>query len=477
MTAINHDKIMMFSTCRTKPGRLIQLATALLPLLLQHNAMAQNHRPYSIQHYAAEVQADINSSSLTGAVTLQFSLPRTPAEPRQAQSPTLLELSVGELQIDSLTLDGLAIQAQRHEQTLRIDLSQLHQGSTTDTRLHSLSLRYHGKPAKGMYFLPSKQQIYTSFDTGAWLPCVDAPDSRASLELSLRLPASFAVVANGELQAEHEHGDGSKTSQWRQNQALPCYLYGFAAGKFKEVRQQAGATHLRFLSPPDFSDTEIATIFQETQAMLEFYQDKSGIPYPASTYTQVLVSAAAAQEVDGFAIMSEKYARRVLENPSHVWLIAHELSHQWWGNYVTNQAWTEFWLNEGIASFLNAAFLEHRYGKARYDKQIQATLASYNDLKARGADKPLVFSSWTSPGADDRAIAYDKGAYVMHVLRAELGETAFWQGLRNYTRKHWGQAVTSQDLQQAMEAASQRDLSHFFASWVYPVPKSSPQQP
>jgi len=149
-------------------------------------------------------------------------------------------------------------------------------------------------------------------------------------------------------------------------------------------------------------------------------------------------------------------------------LLAHEFSHQWWGNTVTCRAWTEFWLNEGFATFMAAAYREHRFGREVYLQDIASLRERYQQVVDRGHDGPLVFASWARPTADDRTLVYQKGALFLHELRALLGDQRFWLGIRQYTRKHAGQAVTTSDLQAAMEEASGRDLRGVFTQWAYP---------
>jgi aminopeptidase N len=148
-------------------------------------------------------------------------------------------------------------------------------------------------------------------------------------------------------------------------------------------------------------------------------------------------------------------------------LIAHELAHQWWGNMVTCHAWTEFWLNEGFATYMAAAYREHRVGRETYLKDIASMKARYEEVRARGNDRPLIFPSWDRPTADDRTIVYQKGAYVLHELREMVGDAAFWAGIRRYTTDHFGKSVTTADFHIAMERASGMDLRAFFDRWVY----------
>jgi aminopeptidase N len=148
-------------------------------------------------------------------------------------------------------------------------------------------------------------------------------------------------------------------------------------------------------------------------------------------------------------------------------LAAHELAHQWWGNQVTCRDWTHFWLNEGFATFMAAAYNERRFGRAAYLREIDARRARYEQVRDAGHDRSLVFPNWDRPTADDRTLVYQKGAVVLHELRATLGDRRFWEGIRRYTRTNFGKSVTAADFQQAMERSSGEALSDFFAKWVY----------
>jgi aminopeptidase N len=150
-----------------------------------------------------------------------------------------------------------------------------------------------------------------------------------------------------------------------------------------------------------------------------------------------------------------------------MWLGAHELAHQWWGNMVTCRNWNHFWLNEGIATFMAAAYKEHRFGREEYLREIESNRVAYQKVHDLGKDRSLVFPDWLNPTAEDRTLVYDKGAYVLHLLRGELGERAFWAGIQLYTRKYFGKSVTTPDFQKMMEQASGKDLTHFFSKWIY----------
>jgi aminopeptidase N len=114
-----------------------------------------------------------------------------------------------------------------------------------------------------------------------------------------------------------------------------------------------------------------------------------------------------------------------------------------------------------------AAYREHRFGRETYLNDLASMKARYEQVRARGNDRPLIFPNWDRPTADDRTLVYQKGGYVLHELRELLGDAAFWRGIKRYTTEHVGTSVTTQDFRAAMERASAKDLRAFFDRWVY----------
>ena len=329
-----------------------------------------------------------------------------------------------------------------------------------------IEVEYHGTPRRGIRFFPEPAQVYTVFSTSHWLVCVDAPDDKATLHLKLIVPAEFNTVANGRFAGRHNLKDNKIVHEWIQAVPVSSYIFGFAAGRFRTLTPKHGRVQLRYLAM-QFNEKELLQIFRDTADMISFFEARAGVRYADSTYTQVLASGGVAQEMSGFTVMGESYGRKVLANERDVGLGAHELAHQWWGNMVTCRDWNHFWLNEGIATFMAAAYKEHRFGRSEYLKEIEDNRVNYQKVRDKGKDRSLVFPDWSKPTAEDRTLVYDKGAYVVHLLREELGERDFWAGLRQYTRKYFGKSVTTPDFQRAMEQASGKNLTEFFAKWVY----------
>jgi len=434
----------------------------LLSFSLTTQLAAQSASKFDVIKYTAQIEPNFDEQSISGSVQIRLRLTVEDLEE--------IQLDAGSLQIDSVREKDQELVFDKVGTQLRIELAE----SSSDQEIE-LEIDYHGSPSFGINWggdLSSNEvEISTAFSTSQWLPSVDAPSERATLDLSLILPAEFStdfkVVANGSLISQQKFADGRLVSNWLLESPSPAYLFGFVAGKFREVVDRTQAPVLRYLAPGTFSAGQLRQIFRDTRDMIEFFEDKSGIPYPAEQYSQVLLRKGNGQEMIGFSVMGERYGRRVLDDETAIWLSAHEVAHQWWGNQVTNAGWEHFWLNEGIGSFMTDAYLEHRFGPETYMTQFNAARSQYGKLRDSGNDKPLVFPNWDRPTAEDRSIVYDKGSYVTHLLRRLLGEEAFWSALQSYTQRYWGRSVTTKDFQRAMEESSGQNLSEFFGRWVY----------
>jgi aminopeptidase N len=411
---------------------------------------------FDVTNYDAEIAPDFESKSVSGKVVVSF----------RSLSNNLKEitLNAGVLEIDRVGIGLNVLPFEKKDGLLRIQISR----PLKKNEKLKIEIAYHGTPKYGIQFFPEQSQIYTVFSTSQWMPCVDSPDDRASFRLALDFRRDdLTVVGNGRLAEKNK----PQVFVWEQRNPVPTYLFGFAAGNFREVTELHKNTTFRYLAPSQFSEVEIKKIFRETADMLDFYEEKAGVKYPSKIYTQVLAAGNAQQEMAGFSALNEEYGCGVLENEKKIWLGAHEFAHQWWGNSVTNRAWTHFWLNEGIANFMTAAYLEHRFGRAEYTSEIERYKQSYEKVRDAGKDKPLVFPDWNKPTREDRRLVYDKGAYVTHLLREELGEKLFWKGFREYTRKYFGKSVETKDFQASMEKSSGKDLSAFFNKWIYLMAK------
>ena len=401
-----------------------------------------------VRDYSATIEPDIENKSVKGSVVIRF-----------LSTANVVEFNCGDLTIDSVTENNMLLEFSVNDHKLRVSLNER-------KREREIEIRFHGAPRRGIRFFPDRQQVYTIFSTSQWMVCIDNPADKATLTMKLILPATLTGVANGDLVSQRELRENKRLTEWRQRSQIPTYIFGFAVGPFRVVKEKHRNVELQYFAT-NYSDTEVRRIFRDTPDMLDFFADRAGVKYADQTYTQVLAAGGVEQEMSSFTALKEAYGKELLANEQDLWLGAHEFAHQWWGNMVTCRDWNHFWLNEGIATFMAAAYIEHRFGRAAYLREIETYRGNYEKVRTAGKDKSLVFPDWLSPTREDRTLVYDKGAYVLHLLREEMGERNFWKGLRTFTQRHFGKSVVTTDFTAAMEEAHGKSLKEFFAKWVY----------
>ena len=359
-----------------------------------------------------------------------------------ANPSSIIDLASPNLQIASVIVDGRARPFEKTPTGWRIALGDVLPKAPAP---FWLELDYRAPAADGLVF--GDQYVYTAFSTCQWLPCVGPDLARATIAITLDLPPSQHSVAS----------EGTR--------AYPLYTLGFAAGRFNETIDPVDR-RLRYFGATDES-AALHAKFKDTALVLGFLEQKAGVPLPSSIYTQVLVPGGAAQEASNFSVIGREMLDPILGDPQEDWVIAHEMAHQWWGNLITCASWSELWLNEGIAVFMTAAWKQHRWGDTAYRDELLLLDRRWQRAKDAGFDKPLSWAGEYPSLGIRRAIQYSKGALFMHALREDMGERAFWDGLRRYTQDNAGRGVRSVDLQLAMERSAGRSIKPLFDRWVY----------
>ena len=398
--------------------------------------------------YRVTLQPDFSEKSISGITRIVV----------QSDDGSPIRFPVHDLQVTGVDVDGAAVAYRVENGQLEVTL-----GSAKSSR-HALRISYHGSPREGLTFGP---EYVTSVWQGCdWMICDEAPGRKAPIDIELLLPPGYVSLAGGVPLGEQKLTPTLVRHAWHEEHPYSSYLYGFAAGKFHHAADNVGGVALHYYGVAD-DEAALRRKFAPTAGMLAFLQDKAGVAMPHSAYRQLLIPGSEAQELDAFTVIGTEELDPILNDPQEDWVIVHEMAHQWWGNLLTCKTWSEFWLNEGITSFMVAAYKEQQWGRAAYQRELALMRKRYQVAIDAGFDKPLSFAGDYPSLKIRRAIQYSKGALFMDALRTELGEPAFWDGLRRYTRTHAGASVTSRDLQAAMEQAAGRKLDVLFDKWVY----------
>lgn len=408
---------------------------------------------FDVTSYHLELTPDIANKTIEGRETITLRATRDGLEQ--------LSFSGNALSIDSATLDKHVVAHQVQNDVLTFSLGK----ALPRGRSVRLELSYHGRPVRG--FAGSATSLFTSYFACDWMVCsLDQFGDKARFSLDLRVPAGTDTLSVGRMVAKRREPGGNEIHRWREARSYSAYLYGFAIGRFVRASEQVGPAKLTYLS--DATDAaNLKRHFGATGAIVRFFSEKAGISLPVTEYSQFLVARGEAQEAATYSVIGLDALPSKPDDAAGDWVIAHELAHQWWGNSITCATLKDFWLSEGIATFMTAAWKEHHYGRAAYDAELDTARKRLDRARSAGFDKPLAWDGRYPNLGTRRAVQYSKGALFMDNLRATLGDTVFWAGLKRYTRAHAGGPVTSIDLERAMEVASGRDLRPLFAEWVF----------
>ncbi len=408
---------------------------------------------FDVTRYRLTLTPDIARKTVAGRETIALHTTRDGLQH--------LYFSGNALSIDSANLDGRPIIARSQGSILSFDLPM----PPRRGRTVRLEIAYHGMPPRG--FAGSVSTLYTSYFACDWMVCLqDQFGDKAKFSLDLQVPGGMDALSVGRKIFERAGPDGSRIQRWKTPRPYSAYLYGFAVGRFAYASDKVGSARLTYLN--DVTDAaDLKRRFAETGEMVRFLSGKAGVPLPVADYSQLLVKGDEAQEAATYSVLGVDALPTKAADPAEDWAIVHELTHQWWGNLITCATLKDFWLNEGITTFMTAAWKEHRYGRAAYEAELDIARNRLDRARTRGFDKPLSWDGHYPTLGTRRAVQYSKGALFMDRLRTTLGDATFWSGLRRYTRAHAGGTVTSIDLEQAMETASGKDLHPLFVEWVF----------
>ena len=340
-----------------------------------------------------------------------------------------------------------------------------------------VSISYRATPRLGMYFIapdegyPDKPlQVWTQCqdeDARYWLPCHDAPNQKQTTEMIATVPGSWYALSNGRLLQEKSNRNGTKTFHWFQEQPHSTYLITLAAGEFARIEAKHGNLPVDcFVEAKDTADGE--RTFVNTAAMIGVFEDVTGMPFPWAKYDQIVVRdfVFGGMENTSATTMTENilFDAKAARDFNSDDLISHELAHMWWGDLLTCRDWSHGWLNESFATFMELLWRERHRGIDEYREGVIDNTNLYLGERYR---RPIVSNVFRDPiDIFDRHL-YEKGSVVLHMLRGVLGDEAFFRSLQRYCHDNQFRNVVTQDLVDAIDAETGRNLEWFFDEWVY----------
>jgi aminopeptidase N len=332
---------------------------------------------------------------------------------------------------------------------------------------------------KGMYFINPRgedkdkpTQIWTQGETesnSAWFPTIDKTNQKSTEELTVTIDNKYVTLSNGKLMSQKKNANGTRTDYWKMDLPHAPYLFFLGVGNYAIIKDRYKDKEVNYYVEPEYAAVA-RKIFGNTPEMIAFFSRATGVEYPWIKYSQITGRdfVAGAMENTTATLHQESAqqdARELVDGNNWESTIAHELFHQWFGDYVTTESWSNITLNESFANYSEVLWFEHKYGKDAGDEQnlndMQGYLGSGSDKKDLVrfyyADKEDVFD----------AVSYNKGGRILHMLRNFVGDSAFFKSLNNYLTTNKFKSAEAQQLRLAFEEVTGRDLNWYFNQWYY----------
>ena len=337
----------------------------------------------------------------------------------------------------------------------------------------TFTIKYHGIPFDGLRIGATKFGDRSFFNENwpnrgrHWLPILDHPSDKATSEFIVTAPDHYKVVSNGLLLEESSLGNNTKFTHWKQSVPVSSWLFVLGVADF--AVQYLDDFEGKSIQTWVYSKNREAGFYdfkEPTKKVLAFYSKYVG-PYAYEKLANIQTpSVNGGMETSSAIFYGEDLVNGKGDERTRN-IVIHEIAHQWFGNAVTESTWDDAWLSEGFATFFTLLFIENEYSEAEYKKGIIKAKKSVFDMTVKMPDFSIIAPRTAEKEAVTTGLTYQKGAWVLHMLRDKMGEQNFQKGIQSYYKKFYNANVTSNDFMVEMEKASGLDLKIFFKQWLY----------
>ena len=405
---------------------------------------------YDALHYTLELTVDVANNKISGTTTIE-------AQAKQALSSFNLDLHG--LKVSAVTVNTAKADFSRQGDELIVTPSQPLFAEENFTVI----IQYSGtpQPVSDAAFASEKVGWYS--DTGVyvfsepsgamgWYPVNNHPLDKATYTFRITVPKQYQVAANGLLKSEDINGT-MRTSVWEESYPMASYLATLIIGRYKLVSESGpDGLPIRNYFPLD-AGADITRGFNRTSEMISYYSQVFG-PYPFDVY------GAAVVPMEGGIALEDQTLSIFSNDATNEMTVAHELSHQWFGDSISLKSWKDIWLNEGFATYAEALWVEHTKGKAAADEFMRGM---YNDVKEHNMAAP----GNPPVGNTFSGFVYERGACTLYALRLKLGDEVFFKILQTYYARYRYSNASTDDFIAVAETTSGQDLKGFFNDWLF----------
>ena len=442
-----------------KQQRLNKLREAGLTVPMK-GTLAQSH--YDARYYRLDLNLNDTTEIVSGSVYIYGEA--------LIDGFNVVELNFfdnSEMYVDSVRSNGVSVSFSWSNDIIRIFLNGtyntgesfgatvFYHGHPLEGGLQSFDWGYHGSPS-----MPIMSTLSEPYFAQSWWPCKDLPRDKAdSVDININVRSDVYVASNGLLREIVDYGS-TKTYKWHEGYPITTYLVSIAATNYTifsnwyhPIRGDSMEV-IYYVYPERYN--QAAALWPITPSMIEYFANTFGeYPFVEEKYGMAHFTWGGAMEHQTNTSFSSTWYSE--------WVIAHELAHQWWGDYITCHNWHHIWLNEGFASYSEALWAAYAYGEGQYHPYM-------NSMQYWGGGS-IFIEDTTNAWNIFHIIVYDKGAWVLHMLRGVVGDEDFFQILRDYYSdpRYAHGAAETEDFQEICETVSGMDLDYFFQEWIYGV--------
>jgi len=332
----------------------------------------------------------------------------------------------------------------------------------------TVTIAYRGIPADGLRLIDNIHGERTAFSENwynrarQWLPMIDHVADKATGEFIITTRADYQVVANGALVEQVDLAGGLRRTHWRQDVPISSWLYAVGIARF--AVRHAGLVRgvpLEYWVFPQDAEKGFALFEKDARRSFEFYVDWVG-PFAYQKLAHVEAAGMGGGTEHASSIFYGEKGITAGSGP-----VVHEVAHQWFGNAVTEHDWNDIWLSEGFATYFTLLYTEHAEGRDAFADGLRRSRDTVLSLETKLPNTPVVHVNHDDAVREPtNQLVYQKGAWMLHMLRAQVGTATFWRGIRDYYREYMNSTTSTDQFRQVMERVSGQDLGWFFRQWL-----------
>ena len=406
------------------------------------------------RHYDLELWLNPPSPDIKGKLTLTLKILKPLRQ---------LNLNLEHLNLDTLYCPSARVNYFYDGNSIRIEFEKRIAKSTQLV----IIIFYHGRPSDGMIIRNLSGQFTAFADNWAsrarnWFPGIDHPSDKASFQSTVHLPMEYQVIGNGQKTSETLNG-GGRTVVHRIDQPIPTYCMVIGVSRFSiTIKKSVGGVPILYYTYPGDSSIALHN-FERVPDMVHFYDSLIGpYAYPQLALVQSTTKFGGMENSSAIFLMDKGSVFTGKSDPEE--LLAHEITHQWFGDAVTESSWSELWLSEGFATYFSALYFESRDGKTRFDSILNQIKQTY--LKHSSRAYPVIYNGYPELNQLLNSENYQKAGLFLHALRLKVGDPAFFKSIGKYYSRFKNKNATTADFRSIVEAMSRQKLKPFFSLWL-----------